>query len=96
MKRLFLAVAVLGLMACAKKEAAPPAETQTPAAAPAPAMTDTMKPAATADTSKMAAPAAGAREEGGDPDEEEGHVRVTALRRMKARSALRAFVFSGG
>jgi len=58
MKRLFLAVAVLGLMACAKKEAAPPAETQTPAAAPAPAMTDTMKPAAPmADTSKMAAPA---------------------------------------
>jgi hypothetical protein len=58
MKRLFLAVAVLGLMACAKKEAAPPAETQTPAAAPAPAAapTDTMKPA-TPDTSKMAAPA---------------------------------------
>ena len=56
MKRLFLAVAVLGLMACAKKEAAPPAETQTPAAAAAPAMTDTMKPAV--DTSKMATPAA--------------------------------------
>ena len=58
MKRLFLAVAVLGLMACAKKEAAPPAETQTPAAAPAPAMADTTKPAMGADTSKMAAPAA--------------------------------------
>ena len=59
MKRLFLAVAVLGLMACAKKEAAPPAETQTPAAAPAPAMgADTTKPAMAADTSKMAAPAA--------------------------------------
>lgn len=50
MKRLFLAVAVLGLMACAKKEAAPPAETLTPVAAPAPAMTDTMK--AAVDTSK--------------------------------------------
>ena len=58
MKRLFLAVAVLGLMACAKKEAAPPAETQTPAAAPAPATADTTKPAMGADTSKMAAPAA--------------------------------------
>ena len=56
MKRLFLAVAVLGLVACAKKEAAPPAETQTPAAAPAPAMApaDTMKPAPMADTMKKA------------------------------------------
>jgi len=73
MKRLFLAVAVLGLMACAKgKEAAPPAETQTPAAAPAPAMTDTMKPAATADTSKMAAPAAAPAKKAETPMKKKG------------------------
>ncbi len=56
MKRLVLAVAVLGLVACKKAEQAnPPADTtMAPAAAPAPA--DTSK--AMADTSKhMAAPA---------------------------------------
>lgn len=54
MKRLVFAVAVLGLMACAKKEeAAPAAEPAVaPAAAPAPA-TDTAKVAAPADTTKM-------------------------------------------
>ncbi len=51
MKRLFLAVAVLGLMACAKKEEAAPPAAQTPAAAPAPT-TDTMK--AMTDTAKKA------------------------------------------
>lgn len=64
MKRLFLAVAVIGLMACAKKEAAPPAETQTPAAAPAPAMADTMKPAPMADTMKKAETPAPAKKKG--------------------------------
>ncbi len=55
MKRVLLAVAVLGLMACAKKEEAAPPAAQTPAAAPAPAMTDTMKqPAPMADTAKKA------------------------------------------
>ena len=58
MKRLVFAVAVLGLMACAKKEAATPAAdtTATPAAAPAAAPTDTTKaaaPAPMADTTKM-------------------------------------------
>jgi hypothetical protein len=54
MKRLVFAVAVLGLMACAKKEGAMPAAdtTATPAAAPAAAPTDTAK-AAPADTTKM-------------------------------------------
>jgi len=72
MKRLFLAVAVLGLMACAKKEAAPPAETQTPAAAPAPAAapTDTMKP--TMDTSKRAAPAAAPAKKAETPMKKKG------------------------
>lgn len=54
MKRLVFAVAVLGLMACAKKEEATPAAdtTMTPAAAPAPA-TDTTRPAMpAADTTK--------------------------------------------
>jgi hypothetical protein len=55
MKRLVFAVAVLGLMACAKKEQAAPAAdtTMTPAAAPAAAPTDTAKAAAPADTTKM-------------------------------------------
>jgi len=56
MKRLVFAVAVLGLMACAKKEGATPAAdtTATPAAAPAAAPTDTAKAAApAADTTKM-------------------------------------------
>lgn len=62
MKRLVLAVAVLGLVACKKGEQAnPPADTTTaPAAAPAPAdtskaMMDTSK--AMHDTTHMAAPA---------------------------------------
>jgi hypothetical protein len=52
MKRLVLAVAVLGLMACSKGEQGTPAadSTAAPAAAPAPAA-DSMAPAA--DTSKM-------------------------------------------
>ena len=54
MKRVLLAVAVLGLMACAKKEEAAPPAAQTPAAAPAPATADTTKPAAMADTMKKA------------------------------------------
>jgi hypothetical protein len=54
MKRLVFAVAVLGLMACAKKEeAAPAAEPAAAAPAAAPA-TDTAKVAApVADTAKM-------------------------------------------
>jgi hypothetical protein len=51
MKRLVFAVAVLGMMACAKKEeAAPAAEPAAPAAAPA---TDSAAVAAPADTTKM-------------------------------------------
>jgi hypothetical protein len=52
MKRLVFAVAVLGMMACAKKEeAAPAAEpAMAPAAAPA---TDSATVAAPADTTKM-------------------------------------------
>jgi len=58
MKRLVFAVAVLGLMACAKKEEAKPAADTTamPAAAPAAAPADTTKaaaPAPVADTTKM-------------------------------------------
>lgn len=50
MKRLVLAVAVLGLVACKKAEQATPADTTTaPAAAPAPADTTKMM----SDTSKM-------------------------------------------
>jgi len=54
MKRLVLAAAVLGLMACSKGEQGTPAadSTAAPAAAPAPAA-DTMAPAPMADTSKM-------------------------------------------
>ncbi len=55
MKRLVFAVAVLGLMACAKQEEATPAPDTTaaaPAAAPAPAA-DTTGAAAPADTAKM-------------------------------------------
>ncbi|MDP3774272.1 MAG: hypothetical protein Q8Q85_08400 [Gemmatimonadales bacterium] len=54
MKRLVLAVAVLGLMACKKPEAAPAADT-TAAPAAAPAMDSTMMgdTAHLADTSKM-------------------------------------------
>ena len=53
MKRLVFAVAVLGLMACAKKEqAAPAAEPAAVAPAAAPAI-DTAKVAAPADTAKM-------------------------------------------
>jgi uncharacterized lipoprotein YajG len=52
MKRLFFAVAILGLMACAKKEeAAPAAEPAAAAPAAAPA-TDTTQMAAPADTTK--------------------------------------------
>ena len=62
MKRLVFAVAVRGLMACAKKEGAMPAAdtTATPAAAPAvttttttTTTTDTTKAAPMADTTKM-------------------------------------------
>ena len=57
MKRLVLAVAVLGLMACSKGEQATPAadSTAAPAAAPAPAAdtSKAMAPAPMADTSKM-------------------------------------------
>ncbi len=54
MKRLVFAVAVLALVACAKKEQPTPAAdtTATPAAAPAAAPTDTAK-AAAPDTTKM-------------------------------------------
>jgi hypothetical protein len=52
MKRLVFAVAVLGMMACAKKEEAAPAAE--PAAAPAAApATDSAAVAAPADTMKM-------------------------------------------
>lgn len=52
MKRLVLAVAVLGLMACKKPQQTPAADTTaTPVAAPAPAMGDTMH--MPGDTSKM-------------------------------------------
>jgi hypothetical protein len=54
MKRLVFAFAVLGLMACAKQEAVPAADTTAvaPAAAPAPAV-DTTAPIATpADSTK--------------------------------------------
>jgi len=53
MKRLVFAVAVLGLMACAKKEEAAPAVDAAPAAAPA------------VDTAKVAAPAADTTKMGG-------------------------------
>lgn len=45
MKRLVLAVAVLGLVGCAQgeRQAAPPDTTAAPAAAPAPAAGDTMQ-----------------------------------------------------
>lgn len=55
MKRLVMAVAVLGLMACAKKEeATPPADTTqaAPAAAPAPADTGMARDTMAADTSR--------------------------------------------
>jgi len=52
MKRLVFAVAVLGMMACAKKEEAAPAAEPAMAPAAAPAM-DTAKVAAPADTAKM-------------------------------------------
>jgi hypothetical protein len=51
MKRLVLAVAVLGLMACSKGEQGTPAADSTAAPAAAPAPADSMAPAA--DTSKM-------------------------------------------
>ena len=51
MKRLVFAVAVLGMMACAKKEEAVPAAE--PAVAPAAAPVDTAKVAVPADTAKM-------------------------------------------
>ena len=59
MKRLVFAVAVLGLMACAKQEATPAADTTAvaPAAAPAAAPADSAK--APADTAK----AVGAKKE---------------------------------
>jgi len=53
MKRLVFAVAVLGLMACAKKEEAQPAADTTAVPAAAPAATDTAKAAMPADTTKM-------------------------------------------
>jgi hypothetical protein len=53
MKRLVFAVAVLGLMACAKKEEAKPAADTTAVPAAAPAATDTAKAAMPADTTKM-------------------------------------------
>jgi hypothetical protein len=55
MKRLLFAVAVLGLMACAKKEEAAPAADTTMTPAAAPAATDTMNAAmpAAADTTKQ-------------------------------------------
>lgn len=55
MKRLVLAVAVLGLMACKKGEEAAPAADTTAAPAAAPAMDSTMMgdSAHMADTSKM-------------------------------------------
>jgi len=52
MKRLVFAVAVLGMMACAKKEEAVPAAEPAMAPAAAPAV-DTAKAAAPADTTKM-------------------------------------------
>jgi hypothetical protein len=51
MKRLVFAFAVLALVACAKQEAVPAADTT--AVAPAAAPADTMAPAAAADTTKM-------------------------------------------
>ena len=53
MKRLVFAVAVLGMMACAKKEEATPAAEPAMAPAAAPAAVDTAKVAAPADTTKM-------------------------------------------
>ena len=53
MKRLVLAAAVLGLMACSKGEQGTPAADSTAAPAAAPAPADTMAPAPMADTSKM-------------------------------------------
>ena len=52
MKRLVFAVAVLGMMACAKKEEAVPAAEPAVAPAAAPAV-DTAKVAVPADTAKM-------------------------------------------
>ena len=53
MKRLVFAFAVLGLMACAKKEEAKPAADSTAVTQPAPAATDTAKAATpAADTAK--------------------------------------------
>ena len=53
MKRLVFAVAVLGMMACAKKEEPAPAAEPAVAPAAAPAPVDTAKAAAPADTTKM-------------------------------------------
>ena len=64
MKRLVFAVAVLGLMACAKKEAGTPADS-TAAPAAAPTVTTTTTTTTTTDTAKAPAPMADTTKMGG-------------------------------